>query len=78
MVEGENLYQVQVKYTDDADKFRPAAVAFEKTGRYTPAPKGTKAYRDYWREQLKRSLDGYHSEDGDYVTGYFYFYINFL
>ena len=70
-------YKVNVQYTDNADKFRPAAVAFEETGYYTPAPKGTKEFRRYWKEQIERSIHGYTTPDGEYITGYFYFYLNF-
>jgi intein/homing endonuclease len=70
-------YKVELKHTDDASKFRPAALEFEKTGRYTAAPKGTKEYRLYWKTQIERSIHGYETEDGDYITGYFYFYLNF-
>ena len=72
-----NLYKVQVKKVIDSNKFRPAVVEFEKNGRYTPAPKGTREYKRYWAEQLHRSLHGYKTEDGDYITGYNYFYLNF-
>lgn len=70
-------YRVEIKNTNDADKFRPAAVEYEKTGRYISAPKGTKEYREYWKTQIERSIHGYETEDGEYITGYFYFYLNF-
>ena len=70
-------YKVEIKSTNNADKFRPAAVEFEKTGRYTSAPRGTKEYRQYWKTQIERSIHGYITEDGEYITGYFYFYLNF-
>lgn len=70
-------YRVTLKKLDNADKFRPAAVEFERTGRYISAPKGTKEYREYWKTQIERSIHGYETEDGDYITGYFYFYLNF-
>ena len=72
-----NFYKVEVKHTTDANKFRPAAISFEDTGRYTPAPKGTREYKRYWKEEIERSIHGYVTEDGEYITGYNYFYLNF-
>lgn len=77
MEKSNKLHKVVIKHTDNADKFRPAAIEYETNGRYTPAPKGTKEYRKYWKEQIERSIHGYVTEDGDYITGYFYFYLNF-
>jgi len=71
------LYKVEVKYTDDANVFRPAARSYEENGRYTEYPKGTKAYREFWREELDRCLNGFTTEEGEYITGYFYFYLNY-
>ena len=61
----------------NTDKFREAAIQFQKYGYYTASPKGTTGYREYWDEQTKRSLYGYTADDGDYITGYHYFYLNF-
>jgi hypothetical protein len=76
-MEKQTYYQVNVLNTDNADKFRPAAIVFEETGYYTPAPKGTKEYRRFWKEQIERSIHGYTASDGEYITGYYYFYLNF-
>lgn len=69
-------YKVEVENIKDTDRFRPAALHFEKYGYYTAAPKGTTAYYEFWNEQEKRCLDGY-SVDGYFITGYFYFYLNY-
>ena len=61
----------------NTNKFRKEAIHFQKYGYYTAAPKGTSEYKKYWDEQRKRSLFGFTSEDGDYITGYHYFYLNF-
>ena len=61
----------------NTDKFRQAAIFFKKHGKYTLAPPGTTDYVNYWERETKRCLDGYTSEDGDYITGYFYFYLNY-
>jgi len=70
-------YNLEIKYTDNSDKFREPALTFQRTGRYTNAPPGTTEYRRYWDEQYRRCLFGHTSEDGEYITGYFYFYLNF-
>lgn len=47
-----------------------------KTGKYCQFPKGTKAYRDFWEEQMERCKNGY--QVGKYrVTGDHYFFLNF-
>lgn len=70
-------YRVNVKTTDNADKFRPAAITYQTTGRYTSIPRGTTEYRRFWDEEYRRCLFGYTAEDGDYISGYFYFYLNY-
>lgn len=74
---GQNLYKIDVKYLDDKNKFREAAIQFEEVGYYTPAPKGTKEFKRYWQEQLQRCVHGYTAPDGEWISGYFYFYLNF-
>lgn len=71
------MYKVEVKHTVNSDKFRPAAVSFQHNGYYSPHPKGTTAYRKFWDEETKRCLEGYTSEDGDWISGYYYFYLNY-
>lgn len=71
------MYRVEVKKLDNYHKFTQDADNFKENGYYCSAPKGTKEYRDYWVEQLDRSINGFTTEDGDYISGYFYFYLNF-
>lgn len=61
----------------NSSKFRQAAIHFQKYGYYTSAPKGTTAYKAYWDEETKRCLYGWTSDDGDFITGYNYFYLNY-
>lgn len=61
----------------NSDKFRTPALTFLKTGAYCQYPIGTTEYFSYWDEQKDRCINGYTAEDGDYITGYNYFYINF-
>lgn len=61
----------------DTDTFREPAIHFEQTGQYCNYAINTTEYFQYWDEQKKRCLDGYTNENGDYISGYNYFYINF-
>uniref|UniRef100_A0AAU8B813 Terminase n=1 Tax=Dulem virus 42 TaxID=3145760 RepID=A0AAU8B813_9CAUD len=61
----------------DTDKFRQAALFFKEHGQYTLAPRGTTDYIKYWERETDRCLNGYVSPDGDAITGYHYFYLNY-
>ena len=61
----------------NSDKFRQPAITFQKYGEYTSAPKGTTSYKEYWDEESIRCLYGWTAPDGDYITGYNYFYLNY-
>ena len=61
----------------NTDKFRQAAIFYEKNGCYTLAPRGTTDYIKYWDQETDRCLNGYTAPDGDYITGYHYFYLNY-
>lgn len=61
----------------NTDKFRQAAIFFEKHGCYTLAPRGTTDYKKYWDQETERCLNGYTSPDGEGITGYNYFYLNY-
>lgn len=61
----------------NSDKFRQAALFFEKNGCYTFAPEGTTDYFNYWKQEQQRCLNGYTAPDGDQITGYHYFYLNY-
>lgn len=61
----------------NSDKFRQAAIFFKKHGTYTLAPPGTTDYRKYWDEETNRCLYGYVAPDGDAISGYNYFYLNY-
>lgn len=60
-----------------SDKFRQAAIFFKEHGTYTLAPRGTTDYVKYWERETDRCLNGYVAEDGDAITGYHYFYLNY-
>lgn len=61
----------------NSSKFRQPSIHFQKYGYYTSAPKGTTAFRDFWNEESKKCLYGFVADDGDYITGYHYFYLNY-
>lgn len=61
----------------NTDKFRQAALHFLQYGTYTDAPRGTSDYVKYWDQETDRCLNGYTAEDGEYITGYHYFYLNY-
>lgn len=66
------------KKVHNTDKFRQAAIHFQKYGVYTTAPVGTTDYRKYWDQESDRCLNGYVAPDGDAITGYHYFYLNYF
>ena len=61
----------------NSDKFRQAAIFFKEHGAYTLAPPGTTDYIKYWDEETNRCLYGYVAHDGDAISGYNYFYLNY-
>ena len=61
----------------NSDKFRTPALTFLRTGVYCSYPLGSTDYYNYWDRQVEYCLDGYTAPDGDYITGYHYFYLNF-
>lgn len=61
----------------NSSKFQQAARFFQEHGCYTLAPRGTTDYNAYWDRETDRCLNGYVAEDGDSITGYHYFYLNY-
>lgn len=66
---------------EDMDYFRQAAISFQKTGKYTkyyPSRIPTSPYKKFWDEEVRRCKEGMVREsDGEWVTGYHYFYLNY-
>lgn len=56
--------------------FSPSAALFVANGLYCSHPYGTKAYHDFWNEEMRRCIEGY-TVDGVRITGYHYFYLNY-
>lgn len=65
------------KKISNSSKFCQAAIFFKEHGCYTLAPRGTTDYIQYWERETQRCLNGYVSDDGDAITGYHYFYLNY-
>ena len=61
----------------NSDKFRTPALTFLRTGVYCSYPTNSVDYFNYWDEETRRCLDGYTAPDGDYISGYNYFYLNY-
>ena len=61
----------------NTDKFREAAMFFKEHNCYTLAPRGTTDYVQYWEREKGRCIYGYTAPDGDFISGYQYFYLNY-
>ena len=65
----------------DADYFRPAAIHFQKHGCYTflrPNSNPNSEFRKFWDEEIRRCYEGYiRPEDGAWITGYNYWFLNY-
>ena len=66
---------------EDMDYFRPAALHFKKHGCYTllrPNKNPNSEYMKWLIEERRRCWEGYTREsDGEWVTGYMYWYLNY-
>lgn len=61
----------------NSNKFRQAALNFINTGSYCNFPESTSEYFKFWDEESRRCVDGYTADDGDFISGYNYFYLNY-
>lgn len=66
---------------EDMDYFRPTAIHYMKTGRCTdlrPNPNKKSEFRKWFDEEIRRCNEGYvRKSDGEWVTGDFYFFLNY-
>ena len=66
---------------EDMDYFRPSALHFEKTGRYTdyrPSKNPNSPFYKWISEERRRCYEGYVREsDGEWITGDYYFFLNY-
>lgn len=65
------------KKIKNSNKFRQPALQFIRTGSYCLYPKGTQEYMNYWQQEADRCINGYTADDGDFISGYNYFYLNY-
>jgi hypothetical protein len=65
------------KRIKNSNKFRTSCLHYKKHGVYTFAPTGTTEYLNFWDEESIRCINGYTAPDGDWVSGYNYFYLNY-
>lgn len=65
------------KKISNSNKFRQSALNYITTGQYCSYPQGTSEYFKFWDEESNRCINGYTADDGDYITGYNYFYLNY-
>lgn len=65
------------KKIKNSDKFRTPALTFIASGSYCTYPKGTTEYYNFWETEMDRCINGYTADDGDFITGYNYFYLNY-
>ena len=66
---------------EDMDYFRPAALHYIKYGTYTnlrPNPNPNSEFGKWIREETRRCFEGYvRPSDGEWVTGDYYFFLNY-
>jgi len=66
---------------ENMDYFRPSAIHFQKYGCYTflrPNPNPNSEFGKWFAEEVRRCWDGYvRPSDGEWVTGYMYYYMNY-
>lgn len=71
------MIELPLKKTVNSNKFRQPALHFEEHKCYTFAPPGTSEYLKYWEEEQNKCMYGFTAPDGDWISGYFYFYLNY-
>lgn len=65
---------------ENMDYFRQAAIHFKTHGCYTflyPNKTPNSEYVKFWKEEARRCREGLVREDGEWITGYYYFYLNY-
>lgn len=66
---------------ENMDYFRPTAIHYQKTGRFTdlrPNGNPNSEYGKWAREEIRRCFEGYvRKSDGEWITGDYYFFLNY-
>jgi len=81
--EGKVIFDVtQPPLLDNMEYFRPSAIQFKKTGRFTdlrPNPNPNSEYGKWIREEIRRCYEGMvRPSDGMWITGDMYFMLNYF
>ena len=66
------------KQIKNSNKFREACLRYQKTGSYCMYPSGTTEFYAFWDEEKRRCIEGYTAQDGEWISGYNYFYLKKL
>lgn len=65
---------------EDMDYFRQSAIHFQKHNCYTfatPLRIKDSEFQQFWRKEKEYCLKGKLREDGEWISGYYYFYLNY-
>ena len=65
---------------EDMDYFKPTALNYQKYGKVCnlrPNPNPNSEYGKWMREEVRRIYEGYTREDGEFVTGDMYYFLNY-
>ena len=65
---------------EDMDYFKPTALNYQKYGKVCnlrPNPNPNSEYGKWIREEVRRIYEGYTREDGEFVTGDMYYFLNY-
>jgi hypothetical protein len=85
-LEKDELGRVKVDITkphilENTDYFRPGALFYQKFKKYTnlfPNSSPNSEYFRFWKEEARRCREGFiREEDGEWITGPHYFYLNY-
>lgn len=65
---------------EDMDYFRQPAIHFTEHQTYTnlyPNRNPNSEYQQFWKEEARRCREGLVREDGEWIPGFFYYYLNY-
>lgn len=71
-------YVPYVEKFTNSNEFRERALFFKKEKCYTKYAKNTFQYKEFWKEERRRCLEGFTNSKGIRITGQHYFYLNYV
>ena len=77
VLDGNKIYNPQPKIILNTEEFRTEALTFKEYGYYTKHPASTVAGQRYWKEMRRRCIEGHSSIGGHWISGDYYYYLNF-